>query len=174
MEQSPKSGEKRKQGSLIILTISRGAELKAVPEIAGMSVEKAEQILQEADFKIGKIEKKHVAGRRIGTILNQSPKGLDKAPKGSSIDIVINEGDKEVPNIVGKSVTEARKMLEQAKLKLGEIKKINDSSVAKNIVLASNPNAGSKLSEGDAVSITVAEGSNENKNTYVDFVVPGI
>mgnify|MGYP000155156710 CR=1 FL=1 len=33
MEQSPKAGEKRKQGSLIILTICKGAELKAVPDV---------------------------------------------------------------------------------------------------------------------------------------------
>ncbi len=38
MKQSPKAGEKRKQGSLIILTICRGAELKSVPEVIGMSL----------------------------------------------------------------------------------------------------------------------------------------
>ena len=48
MEQSPKAGEKRKQGSLIILTICKGAELKAVPDVTGMSLSKAEQQLADA------------------------------------------------------------------------------------------------------------------------------
>jgi serine/threonine-protein kinase len=98
---------------------------------------------------------------------------MDKAPKGSEIDVVINEGDKEVPNLIGKSVADAKSLLEKAGLKLGEVKQGNDHSAVKNVVLASNPSAGAMLSEGDAVSISVAAGSGAKKNAYVDFVVPG-
>ncbi|WP_299449317.1 Stk1 family PASTA domain-containing Ser/Thr kinase [uncultured Phascolarctobacterium sp.] len=173
MEQSPKAGEKRKQRSLIVLIISKGAELKAVPEVLGMSENKAEKMLLDAGFKIGKITRKHESNQRIGVVLAQSPKALDKAPKGSNIDLVINEGDKEIPNIVGKSVAEAKKMLEAAGLKLGEIKEVNDHSAAKNVVLSCNPNAGVKISQGDAVSISVAAGSGKKSNAYVEFVIPG-
>lgn len=173
MEQSPKAGEKRKQGSLIILTISKGAELKAVPDVVGMSDSKAENTLLEAGFRIGKITKKHVEGQRIGAVLAQIPKAMDKAPKGSAIDLVLNEGDKEVPNLIGKSITDAKRLLEKAGLKLGEVKEVNDYSAVKNVVLASNPNAGTKIGAGDAVSISVAAGSGQKKNAYVDFVVPG-
>lgn len=173
MEQSPKAGEKRKQGSLIILTICKGAELKGVPDVAGMSEAKAENTLLEAGFKIGKITKKHVEGQRIGVVLSQAPKAMDKAPKGSPIDLVINEGDKEVPNLIGKPIAEAKRLLEKAGLKLGEVKEVNDHSAVKNVVLASNPNAGTKIGEGDAVSISVAAGSGQKKSAYVDFVVPG-
>ena len=173
MEQSPKAGEKRKQGSLIILTICKGAELKAVPDVNGMSEGKAENTLLEAGFKIGKITKKHVEGQRIGVVLSQLPKAMDKAPKGSGIDLVVNEGDKEVPNLIGKSITDAKRLLEQAGLKLGEIKEVNDHSAVKNVVLASNPNAGTKIGAGDAVSISVAAGGGQKKSAYVDFIVPG-
>lgn len=173
MQQSPKAGEKRKQGSLIILTICKGAELKAVPDVTGMSLGKAEQTLADAGFKVGKITRRHEENGKNGAVLSQSPKGMDKAPKGTGIDLVVNEGDKDVPNIVGKNIDEAKGMLEQAGLKLGEIKKINDAGAKKNVVLACNPGVGSKLNEGAAVSITVAAGSGEKKSAYVDFVVPG-
>ena len=173
MEQSPKAGEKRKQRSLIILTICKGAELKGVPEVVGMSLSKAENTLLNAGFKVGKLTKKHVEGQRIGAVLAQSPKAMDKAPKGSGIDLVINEGDKPVPNLIGKPIDEAKRLLEQAGLKLGEVKEVNDHSAVKNVVLASNPNAGTKISAGDAVSISVATGSGQKKSAYVDFVVPG-
>lgn len=172
MEQSPKAGEKRKQGSLIILTICKGAELKAVPDVTGMSLTKAEQTLEAAGFKLGNVTKRHVDGEKMAVVLSQSPKGTDKAPKGSKIDVVINEGDKAVPNIIGKSVDEAKGMLEQAGLKLGEIKKITDASAKKNVVLACNPSVGANLGEGAAVSITVAAGGDKH-SAYVDFVVPG-
>ena len=171
MEQSPKAGEKRKQGSLIILTICKGAELKAVPDVTGMSLSKAEQQLTDAGFKVGKVTRKHVDGEKVGAVLSQSPKGLDKAPKGTGIDLVINEGDKPVPDIIGKSIDEAKGMLEQAGLKLGEIKKVQDASAQKNIVLACNPGVGSNLTDGAAVAITVAAGG-DKKSAYVDFVVP--
>lgn len=173
MQQSPKAGEKRKQGSLIILTICKGAELKAVPDVTGMSLGKAEQTLADAGFKVGKITRRHEENGKNGAVLSQSPKGMDKAPKGTGIDLVVNEGDKDVPNIVGKNIDEAKGMLEQAGLKLGEIKKVNDAGAKKNVVLACNPGVGSKLNEGAAVSITVAAGSGEKKSAYVDFVVPG-
>ena len=173
MEQSPKAGEKRKQRSLIILTICKGAELKGVPEVVGMSLSKAENTLLNAGFKVGKLTKKHVEGQRIGAVLAQSPKAMDKAPKGSGIDLVINEGDKPVPNLIGKPIDEAKRLLEQAGLKLGEVKEVNDHSAVKNVVLASNPNAGTKIGAGDAVSISVATGSGQKKSAYVDFVVPG-
>lgn len=172
MEQSPKAGEKRKQGSLLILTISRGAELKNVPDLKGISLTKAEQQLETLGFKIGKITKQHQQGQKLGAILSQSPKALDKAPKGSKIDVVVNEGDKQVPAIVGKSVDKAKQLLEQAGLKLGEIKQISDASAKKNVVLGCNPSVGTNLGEGAAVSITVAAGG-EKRSAYVDFVVPG-
>lgn len=171
MEQSPKAGEKRKQGSLIVLTISKGAELKAVPDVSGMSLTKAEQQLLDAGFKVGKIERRHEEGKNIGSVLSQSPKGTDKAPKGSGVDLVVNEGDKPVPNIIGKTVAEAKAMLEKAGLKLGEIKQIQDGSAKKNAVLACNPGVGTNLNEGAAVTVTVAAGG-EKKSAYVDFVVP--
>ncbi len=171
MEQAPKAGEKRKQGSLIVLTISKGAELKAVPDVSGMSLTKAEQQLLDAGFKVGKVERRHEEGKNIGSVLSQSPKGTDKAPKGSSVDLVINEGDKPVPNIIGKTVDEAKAMLEKAGLKLGEIKQIQDGSAKKNAVLACNPGVGTNLNEGAAVTVTVAAGG-EKKSAYVDFVVP--
>lgn len=172
MEQSPKAGEKRKQGSLIILTICKGAELKAVPDVKGMSLTKAEQTLEAAGFKVGNVTKRHVDGEKLSAVLSQSPNGTDKAPKGSKIDLVINEGDKAVPNIIGKSVDEAKGMLEQAGLKLGEIKKVTDANAKKNVVLACNPSVGANLGEGAAVSITVAAGGDKH-SAYVDFVVPG-
>lgn len=173
MEQSPAAGEKRKQRSLIILSICKGAELKPVPDLSGMSLSKAEQTALNSGFKLGKITKKHVDGQRIGSVLSQSPKALDKAPRGSGIDLVVNEGDKEVPNLIGKPISEAKKLLATAGLTLGEIKTVTDHSAVKNVVLASNPNAGTKIGAGDAVSITVAEGSGDKSSAYVDFVVPG-
>lgn len=172
MKQAPKASEKRKRGTVITLTISKGPELKTVPELAGENLAKAEQLLADVGLKLGRVDKKHVDGQNVGVVLEQDPKGLEKAPKGSSVDIVINEGDKEVPNVIGKSVSEARELIVKAGLKVGEIREITDLAAPKNVIISTSPSAGTYLAAGDVVILTIAEGSAHN-NTYVDFVVPG-
>lgn len=172
MEQSPDAGAARKEGSLVILTISRGAELKNVPEVIGMSLVKATNQLEAAGFKVGKITRKFVEGKQIGDVLGQSPKGTDKAPKGSGIDLLVNEGNIEVPNLIGKRLQEAERLLKAAGLKLGSVHKVKDTAHKPGVIVATNPDAGSKLGKGDAVSINISE-SGDKGSAYVDFVIPG-
>lgn len=172
MEQSPKAGEKRREGSLITLTISRGAELKEVPDLTHTSIHKAEQLLRDAGFTVGKISKTYDKKYKIGAVISTSPKALDKAPKGSAIDILLNEGDKEIPDLIGKKLKDAEKLLKKADLRVGEIKTISDSSVPRDTVMATTPNAGIKLAEGDPVIITISDGGVKTSD-YIDFVVPG-
>lgn len=181
MEQSPKAGEKRKEGSLIFLTISKGAELKTVPDVVGMSLTKAEQQLENAGYAIGSISKRQDGSKRVGSVLSQSPRALDKAPKGSKIDLVINEGDKTVPNLIGQPAGNADKLLKQAGLALGKVSRVKNSA-AKNTIIASEPTPGSSMAEGAKVNITVSDGPEKGSGTsvmgvgsngqYVDFIVP--
>lgn len=177
MEQSPKAGEKRKEGSLIFLTISKGAELKTVPDVVGMSLTKAEQQLEAAGYAVGSITRRQDSSKRVGSVLSQSPNGLDKAPKGSKINLVINEGDKTVPNLTGQPVGNAEKLLKDAGLTLGKVSRVKNSA-AKNTIIATEPAAGSNLVQGSKVNITVSDGPerggsiSSGSSQYVDFIVP--
>lgn len=172
IDQSVKPGEKRKEGSLIILGVSKGAELKGVPDVKGMSQFKATSMLESVGFKVGKIERKYVKDARIGSVLEQTPKATDKAPKGSEVALVICEGDKEIPQIVGKTKTEAAAMLTKAGLTLGNVRVVHDQNVKKDVIISCNPDAGVRLGEGDKVDITVSDGGNVS-SSYIDFAIPG-
>lgn len=173
IEQSPKAGEKRKEGSVVYLSISKGAELKAVPEVLGMSLVKAERIILEAGYEVGKVVKKYDRDKKLGSVIEQTPKAKDKAPKGSKINLIINEGDIKVPEVVGKKLTDATKILQNAKLSLGNVKYIRNER-PKNTVISSTPSSGASLTEGEEVDLLVSEGDERTvSNAYVDFVVPG-
>lgn len=173
MEQSPKAGEKRKEGSLIFLTISKGAELKTVPDVVGMSLAKAEQQLEAAGYTVGSITKRIDNSKRMGSVLSQSPNALDKAPKGSQINLVINEGEKQVPNLIGQSADNAASMLQQAGLTLGQVSRVKNSA-AKDTIIATEPLAGTSLAANSKVNITVSDGPEQSSSSkYVDFIVPG-
>lgn len=173
MEQSPKAGEKRKQGSTIYLTISKGAELKTVPEIIGMSLSKAENLLKDEGYAIGKITKKFDSSKTVGIVLEQFPKAMDKAPKGSKINLVVNEGEKTVPNVVGQKLATAKQLLEKEGLVVGSTS-YTKNQADKDIVLSTDPVPGSHLSEGAKVNLTLSSGGSDSMDSvYVDFVVPG-
>lgn len=173
MEQSPKAGEKRKQGSTIYLTISKGAELKTVPEIIGMSLSKAENLLKDEGYAIGKITKKFDSSKTVGIVLEQFPKAMDKAPKGSKINLVVNEGEKTVPNVVGQKLATAKQLLEKEGLVVGSTS-YTKNQADKDTVLSTDPVPGSHLSEGTKVNLTLSSGGSDSMDSvYVDFVVPG-
>lgn len=173
MEQSPKAGEKRKQGSTIYLTISKGAELKTVPEIIGMSLSKAENLLKDEGYAIGKITKKFDSSKTVGIVLEQFPKAMDKAPKGSKINLVVNEGEKTVPNVVGQKLATAKQLLEKEGLVVGSTS-YTKNQADKDTVLSTDPGPGSHLSEGAKVNLILSSGGSDSMDSvYVDFVVPG-
>ena len=169
MKQTPAAGEERKEGSKILLIVSKGAELKSVPEVRTMSLEKATRFIEHAGFEVGEVSRKYVRTEIIGTVLSQQPKGASKLPKGSKINLVINEGDKPVPNLVGKKVKEAEKLLKAAGLRLGEVRYVEDKP-AKDTVVSTSPMAGQKIVEFEKVDLTVSDGeASKPKDVYVDF-----
>ena len=171
MKQTPAAGEERKEGSKILLVVSKGAELKSVPEVRTMSLEKATRFIEHAGFEVGEVSRKYVRTEIIGTVLSQQPKGASKLPKGSKINLVINEGDKPVPNLVGKKVKEAEKLLKAAGLRLGEVRYVEDRP-AKDTVVSTTPMAGQKIVEFEKVDLTVSDGeASKPKDIYVDFTL---
>ncbi len=171
MKQTPVAGEERKEGSKILLVVSKGAELKSVPEVRTMSLEKATRFIEHAGFEVGEVSRKYVRTEILGTVLSQQPKGASKLPKGSKINLVINEGDKPVPNLVGRKVKEAEKLLKAAGLRLGEVRYVEDKP-AKDTVVSTSPMAGQKIVEFEKVDLTVSDGeASKPKDVYVDFTL---
>lgn len=172
MEQNPKAGQKRKEGSMITLIVSKGGELKAVPNLVGMSAVKAENILLDLGFKIGKTTNRAEKDKNIGSVLEQNPKALEKLAVGSAVDLVVCEGSNPVPDLKGKPLSEAKALLQAAGLVMGDVDVISDASVGANIIMGTTPLAGTKIAEGDKVNITVSDGGKTN-DSIVEFVVPG-
>lgn len=172
MEQSPKAGDKRKEGSVVYLTISKGAEIKKIPEVLGMSFSKAEKLLEDEGFAVGTVTKKYDSDKQLGIVLAQSPKAMDKLPKGSKINLVINEGEKVVPNVIGQTLDYAKQLLAKEELVIEDIE-YTKNSAEKGTVIAVDPAPGAHLSKGAKVKLTVSGGAVEQNSIYADFVVPG-
>ncbi|NUR03103.1 MAG: PASTA domain-containing protein, partial [Streptomyces sp.] len=85
--QTPAGDSQAADGDTVTLTLSKGPEMVKVPDVTGDSVDDGHKALEGAGFKVE--EDRGLLGLFGDTVKNQSVKGGDMAPKGSTITIKI-------------------------------------------------------------------------------------
>ncbi|GGU79090.1 serine/threonine protein kinase [Streptomyces filipinensis] len=85
--QSPGDGSQAAEGDTVTLTLSKGPEMVEVPDVVGDSVDDAHKALEGAGFKVE--DDRGLLGLFGDTVKEQSVKGGDRAPKGSTVTITI-------------------------------------------------------------------------------------
>lgn len=93
ISQEPVSGTKVKEGSEVVLKVSRGKEeiLEKVPNFVGSSISQAKASAGNFKLDIGEKEDKSVAD---GQILSQNPKAGVDAKQGSTVTVIVNKIEK--------------------------------------------------------------------------------
>ncbi|MFJ5528520.1 Stk1 family PASTA domain-containing Ser/Thr kinase [Streptomyces sp. NPDC093261] len=85
--QSPDPGKQAAEGDTVTLTVSKGREQVEVPDVVGDNVDDARKTLEAAGFQVE--EDRGLLGLFGDTVKDQSVKGGQKAPKGSTITLKI-------------------------------------------------------------------------------------
>lgn len=149
----PVSGTQVKRDSKISLVISKGVETVALASYTGKSGEQALNELTDLGFNV---DSTYAFDEKIlsGAVISQTPNGVDVAPKGSTVALVISKGSQYVfiPNVFSIDQVKAAKVLADLELKV-VVKKLGSKKTKKvtNIV----PKVGSKVKRGSTVTITV-------------------
>ncbi len=129
--QDPGKGQKVKEGRQIEVIQSLGFEKIAVPGVVGKQLSDAEIIIGNEGFEIGDIDKNYDDKYKEGYIISQEPRAGTRVAKNSKIDLMVSKGptpDKiPMPDLIGLTLEEARKKIQDSKLVLGEVTK-KDSS----------------------------------------------
>ncbi|MGQ4384168.1 Stk1 family PASTA domain-containing Ser/Thr kinase [Streptomyces sp. SAS_270] len=117
----PGAGISRHAGSAIALVVSKGSPVD-VPDVTGESVEDAKSDLEEQGLKV-KIASAQVNSEYDkGDVAQQSPGEGKQAAEGDTVTLTISKGPVmvEVPDVVGKSVDDAKQELEDKGFKVDE------------------------------------------------------
>ncbi len=148
---------KVKEKSEIKVVISKGQEITTVPKVVGMKKEEAITALEEANLLYEVIEETSKTVEE-GYVISQETKENMQVNAGETIKIHVSIGtgieQVDVPNVIGKTETEARKLLTDSKLKVEVIyeeSKSNDNGK----VLKQTVEAGKTVDVGTTVVITV-------------------
>lgn len=153
----------------IVLKVSAGAELKAVPSVKGLSDEQATIMLEEAGFKVRHayefsedVEKDYV--------ISQAPEGNAEAPEGSEVIITVSNGSEKkevtVPNLYNLTEDAAIASLTEYKLNPGIVGREHSDTVPEGSVISQSIQAGTKATEGDTIDFVVSKGPEQKIVTY--------
>ncbi|OUO90631.1 serine/threonine protein kinase [Gordonibacter sp. An230] len=159
ISQDPKANEKREKGSKINLKVSQGAQEIEVPDLTNMTAEEARQALTVAGLKYKSGEAGYSDSVEKDRIYKQNPVAGTKVSKDSEVVYHLSLGSEgiEVPNVVGLSLNDAIKKINNVGLLVDENYTYEESDEPKGTVLSQNPASG-KLEEGGIVSLTLSSG----------------
>ena len=161
IEQNPYPYARVKEGRRVYLTISIGEKPIIMPNLFSVSPREAELILETNNLKLRNKNYVYSDIYHEGTVIGQSyPQGQVIKP-GSGIDITISLGklQKEmiVPDLIGKSLFEARARLREMQLNIGEITYEQRENILPETILKQSLQPGDAYDEGDTINLTVSK-----------------
>lgn len=174
-KQSVEPGEKVKKNTMIEVVVSSklvGDQI-TVPNVAGMDEAEAQKTLEAEGLKVGTSEAVYSDQYEEGIVIGTTPASGSKVSEDTKIVMQVSKGSEKitVPNVVGKSDSDAQSMIKSAKLKVGTVTYEYDDSVAEGKVVSQSVAGGKKVSAGTTVDILVSRGKKpEEKVSIQSFV----
>lgn len=91
----PTKGSEVKSGTVVTVYVSLGAQtvMKPVPDVTGIYIDDAKQILESNGLKVGTVEMDENSDEPYGTVLSQDPREGDVAASGSFVNLKVSQGD---------------------------------------------------------------------------------
>lgn len=147
---------KVKENSEIKVVISKGQEITTVPKVIGMKKEDAIKALEDANLIAEVIEETNKEVE-AGYVVSQETKENTEINAGETVKIHVSTGIEQVsmPYVIGKTEAEARKLIQDAKLKVKQVIYEEDKTKEDGKVIKQDKEAGSALDEGTEIIITV-------------------
>jgi serine/threonine-protein kinase len=138
-----------------------GAGSVEVPPTTGLTVREAEAVLEGARLEVGAPVAEASRDIDVGLVVRTEPPAGETVTRGDEVTLVISTGPAQVaiPEVEGLDVDEARAVLRDSGLELGEIVAL-DSALPRDRVIRSDPPFGEVVVEGTPVALVAASGSN--------------
>jgi beta-lactam-binding protein with PASTA domain len=155
IEQKPGGGSKAAPGSVVAIVVGIPQSKIAVPNVVGVTLRDAQAILKKAEFAVGKIEP---AGAPLESkVVKQSPAAGELAERGSAVDLGVEPPVElvEVPDVVERTLAEAKEKIRGSNLVVGTIKPADASDHSR--VVEQSPQAGGKVAPRTAIDLVVRE-----------------
>lgn len=165
--QSIAPDQKAAQGETIVLTISSGSNENidtsveiTVPNVVGMSVDKAKVALKKVNLFLSVDSTIHDSNQATG-VVQQAPGANMLAYQGDTVSVVVNTPNKiYMPPVEGKTLDQAIQAIEDAGLTYGSVSYEENDGYGDNCVIRANYQADTELKSGTKINLVVNKSSN--------------
>jgi serine/threonine-protein kinase len=133
--------------------------LVEVPNVTGISQDEALQRLQGEGFVVRtSFEPSETV--EAGNVIRTEPAFGTMVEEGSTIDLFVSSGPQEVPvpPVVGETLDEARRLITEAGLTVGQVTERADATFAEGIVISQDPPQGVRVGTNAPVNLVVSTG----------------
>jgi eukaryotic-like serine/threonine-protein kinase len=165
--QNPIAGAVVKKGRRVYLTVSGGELLITVPDLKGRTLRDARFMLERNGLKLGAIE--YLASDEFpeNTVIEQKTVSGAKIKRDAYVSVTISQGSLDekvaVPDVTGKTVSDAVRIFTTSGLRLGKVSYVPASDLLPNTVVDQSPRVGEMVPKGQEIDLFVVQGS-EKKN----------
>ena len=163
--QKPDAGAVVKEGRTVYLFVSGGVSTITVPQLKGKSILDAKFALERLGLKLGRVER-IPSSQPEDMIFDQQYAEGTLLKQGEMVGVTVSAGigggTVLVPDLIGKSLTEARKILADSSLIIGKINYQPSSTLLPNTILDQYPSSGNSLNPGNAVDLFVTKPADGN------------
>lgn len=160
MEQNPAVDQMVKNGRRIYLTVCGGEQLVEVPKLVGRTLRDAKFSLEQRNLQIGDIVKKFSNEYTEDVVVSQIVQPGSKVKKLTKVDLIVSNGqqigDIIIPDVIGKKLDEAKKILEDKKLKVGKIT-YQASDLTSGLIIDQYPQKDKSAKENTTVELFIAK-----------------
>jgi beta-lactam-binding protein with PASTA domain/serine/threonine protein kinase len=162
ISQSIEPGGEAEQGSTLSVVLSRGPELRQVPNLVGKRLPRARQLLQKERFKQGNVRRIYHDEVPAGHVIDQNPAAETRLEVGERVSLTVSRGREpvEVPAVQGLAEDEAGRILTNAGLGVSVMTEFS-AAVAKGLVIRQEPAPNQVVEPGTTVTIVVSKGPRE-------------
>jgi serine/threonine-protein kinase len=157
LRQSPAASAVATKGESGGLDVSLGEREARVPVVVGVSRERARLAIENAALEVGTVnEVKNLAPR--GQVLASDPEAGESVPVPSRVNLTVSAGPDSIgmPDVTGQSYAQARALLAQLGLVVGQATVDPTSMLPPNTVVSQSPAANSRIAAGSTVSLTIS------------------
>ncbi len=147
-----------------------------VPNVLGLNYIDAKKKLESVGLELKQGDVRYDENKPIGEILDQNPPSGQVVKYGRRIYLTICGGEQlmEVPNLVGRSVRDAKFALEQRNLLIGETVRKSSSSLKEDFVISQIVQAGSKVKKQSRIDLIISDGMSMGELKVPDVINKGL
>jgi serine/threonine-protein kinase len=140
-----------------VYELTRPAQV-VVPPVVGQQFSVARQLLLNKGFQVHELNT--TSNHPVGYVFGENPNGGTKADKGSTVTLTVSTGpgNTSVPAVEGQPLDAARRAIEQAHLKVGQVQQQSSGQVPDGDVISTSPTAGQTVQQNTPVEIFVSSG----------------